>query len=450
MDKTLLYYIWFSTRLYPGNSSAKLLLERYEDIAAIYNAARTEYEAAGVPHGDAVRLADKNLEDAARYYDYCEKEHIGILTYDNPYYPGRLKAINDPPPLLYYRGRVNLLDDYPCFAMVGTRSCSERGFRTAYRTAFGAASGGAVIVNGLALGTDTACMRGALDAGGYAVGLLGCGIDRIYPAQNTELFCRLSRQGLILSEFAPFTRPDGHHFPVRNRVISGLSVAAVIFEADEGSGALITASHALSQGRKLFAVPGDVNDRLYGGPLGLIKEGAQIVTDADDILTEYSLMFPHRIHANGKTAVPPEFENAAVNDAFSAAARAAGAKAPRERRLPKPPRAPRAKKANGSPDSAPEPEQTIRQAEVKRPPEPMQTHPAPDAPSSESKAEEKDLSLLSPEERKLYAFFEKQPVQTVDELVARGLKTDDVLSSLTLLEVYGFVRILPGGRYEKL
>lgn len=98
-------------------------------------------------------------------------------------------------------------------------------------------------------------MKGALDAGGYAVGLLGCGIDRIYPSQNKELFYRLSRQGLILSEFSPFTRPEGRNFPVRNRIISGLSVAAVIFEANAGSGALITASHALNQGRRIFAVP---------------------------------------------------------------------------------------------------------------------------------------------------------------------------------------------------
>ena len=317
MDNALLYYLWLNSKLYPGSPSAKLLLESFPDIDSIFHAGSEDYRALDITKGDIARLCDKDLTDAKRYYAFCEKEHIGILTYDHPYYPGRLKAINDPPPVLYYRGKVELLDDYPCFAMVGTRSCSEHGFRTAYRIAYETASRGGVIVNGLALGSDTACMKGALDAGGYAVGLLGCGIDRVYPSQNKELFCRLSRQGLILSEFAPFTRPDGRNFPVRNRIISALSIAAVIFEANAGSGALITASHALSQGRRIFAVPGEVGDSLYSGPIGLLKGGATLVTGASDILAEYSLKFPHRIITTGTSLVPPEAEQAAVEQAFA-------------------------------------------------------------------------------------------------------------------------------------
>ena len=443
MDTSLLYYIWLSTKLYPGSVSAKLLLETLS-IDEIYHADRDEYTSLGIGHGDAERLCDKDLTDAKRYLEYCEKEHIGLLTYDNPYYPGRLKAINDPPPLFYYRGRVELLDDYPCFAMVGTRSCSEHGFRTAYRISYAAAACGGVVINGLALGSDTACMKGALDAGGYAVGLLGCGIDRIYPSQNKELFYRLSRQGLILSEFSPFTRPEGRNFPVRNRIISGLSVAAVIFEANAGSGALITASHALSQGRRIFAVPGDVGDKLYDGPLGILKDGAQMVTEAADFLTEYSLMFPHRIKVNDKVQIPQAAENAAVAEAFSVLENNAAHSG--ERHLPKPRRVKdpdSAKKARSKPMA----EKTLSE-EVKssaptaeRPPETKlsRAEAFPPVPNME----------LSAEEKRLLSFFDNAEVLTVDEIAAKGMKTDDILSSLTLLEVFGYVRSLPGGRYEK-
>ncbi len=443
MDSSLLYYIWLSSKLYPGSVSAKLLLENLPDIDAVFQAGKDEYISLGIGRGDAERLCDKNLDDAGRYYEYCEKEHIGILTYDNPYYPGRLKAINDPPPLLYYRGRVELLDDYPCFAMVGTRSCSEHGFRTAYRVAYTTAACGGVIVNGLALGSDTACMKGALDAGGYAVGLLGCGIDRIYPSQNRELFFRLSRQGLILSEFSPFTRPEGRNFPVRNRVISALSVAAVIFEANAGSGALITASHALAQGRRIFAVPGDVGDTLYDGPLALLKDGAQIVTEADDLLTEYSLMFPHRIRVNGKVHVPPETEQAAVDSAFSVLSDDRAKKPDGERHLPKPHRmkdSPEKRKKN-----VPEKQQT--DSPVTRPSEPRE--PVPDAKKPDAGFPQAGSIELSTEEKRLLSFFDHAEILTVDEIAAKGMKTDDVLSSLTLLEVYGYIRSLPGGRYEK-
>lgn len=478
MENALLYYLWLNSRLYPGSPSAKLLLENFPDSDSIFHAGSEDYKALDITKGDIARLCDKDLTDAKRYYEFCEKEHIGILTYDNPYYPGRLKAISNPPPVLYYRGKVELLDDYPCFAMVGTRSCSEHGFRTAYRIAYETASCGGVVINGLALGSDTACMKGALDAGGYAVGLLGCGIDRVYPSQNKELFCRLSRQGLILSEFAPFTRPDGRNFPVRNRVISALSIAAVIFEANAGSGALITASHALSQGRRIFAVPGEVGDDLYTGPLGLLKGGATLVTGASDILAEYSLKFPHRIITKGTPFVPPEAEQAAVEQAFSVLPPKKPVSKPQnasaydpasdpayspaydpasdsgKRQLPKPQhmKTPKHKYAYPEPKQeyakpvSPSSRPTAEALRAKAPAAATQTP----APESESTSPGLDITMLSAEEQHILSFFEKFPVLTVDEIAAKGIKTDDVLSSLTLLELFGFIQSLPGGRYERL
>lgn len=441
-DSSILYYLWLGSKLYPGSAVPKLLLEGMKDISEIYHATREQYMTFGLSPSDCARLCDKDTSEAEHYYDYCEKEHIGLLPYDAPYYPGRLKAIQNPPPILYYRGRVELIDDFPCFAMVGTRTCSEKGFRTAYRTSYAAAVGGAVVVNGLALGCDTACMRGALDAGGYAIGLLGCGIDRIYPSQNKELFFRLSRQGLILSEFPPFTRPEGRNFPVRNRVISALSVATVVFEAGLGSGALITAEHALSQGRRIFAVPGNIHDSLYEGPLGLIKDGAQIFTEAADILAEYSLMFPHRIKVNQKLTIPSDGENAAVRDAFSILEKE---KEPSKeaRTLPKPQRSRSAYSQRTKPEkeAAPPRKAPVKTAEAASTP---QEPTPPEAVDSRF-----DLSILSPDEMKIYSLFTSRSTWTVDEIAAQGIKIDDALSSLTLLEVYGLIHSLPGGRYER-
>ncbi len=447
MDENLLYYIWLSSKLYPGSHSPKILLEHYKDIKEVYKASFDDYTELGVSQPDARRLADKSLDEARQYFDYCKKDHIGLLTYDSPYYPGRLKVISNPPPLLYYRGRLEMLDDYPCFAMVGTRSCSESGFRNAYKTAYKAAYCGAVIVNGLALGIDGACMTAALDADGYAVGLLGCGIDRIYPAQNKELFLRLSRQGLILSEFSPFSRPEGKNFPVRNRVISGLSVASVIFEADAHSGAMITAEHTLEQGRKLYAMPGNVGNRLYEGPLELIKSGSEIITDADDILTEYALMFPHRISTEGFVEVPPEKVEEAVKEAFSVN-RMMTSSQKGDKTLPKP------KKASGPKEQAKKKAKTekaptaLQKSEPVKPEKDKDTALEPEF-SKASDAKLTDLSVLSASEKLILSFFDHKDAMTLDEIVAKGVKVDDALSSLTLLEVYGFLRALPGGRYEK-
>ncbi|MBQ8759505.1 MAG: DNA-processing protein DprA, partial [Clostridia bacterium] len=313
----LLYYIWLGSKLQAGSGSPKILLEYYDcDVEKIYNASEDDYLKLQLSKGDIKKLSDKDLTDAKRYYEYCAKERIGILCYDSSYYPQRLKNTENPPPMFYYKGRIEMLDDYPCFAMVGTRGCSENGCRTAYRMGYEAAYRGAVVVNGIATGIDAAVLRGALDADGYVVVFLGSGIDRIYPPENTELFRKVARRGLILSEFPPFTPADGYNFPKRNRCMSGISLATVIFEADVKSGALHTARHAINQGRPVYAVPGDINDRLYEGPLDLIKQGAIPITCADDFVLEYRELFPHRIEKSAFTAYPAEKEDEAVKEAF--------------------------------------------------------------------------------------------------------------------------------------
>lgn len=433
MDMKILYYIWLSTKLYAGSVSPKILLEHYKDIEKIFHATFDDYRELGIGKGDAKRLCDKTLDEATKYYEYCVKERIGILCYDNPYYPERLKCISDPPPMFYYKGRVEMLDDFPCFAIVGTRGCSENGYRTAYNIGYKSALRGAVPINGIAKGIDGAVLTGALDADGYAVALLGCGIDRVYPEENRELFKRLARQGLILTEFAPFTRPNSSNFPIRNRVMSGLSLGAVIIEADFKSGALRTAEHAYAQGRRIYAVPGDINNKLYEVPLDLIKKGATPITDADDFVSEYALMFPHRINMKSDATVDEQKKQQAVDLAFATYEIKQKSKDDTVRKLTKRSPANENKVRPKGPKSVQKVEQVVQAVKTEEQTPIVST----------------DLSVLSVHEKAIYSLFEKSDILTVDEIASKGIKIEDVLSSLTMLEIYGFVKSLPGGRYEK-
>ncbi len=440
-EKTLLY-IWLSSTLRPGSKAHKILLEHFGTIEKVYSAEKQDYSPLPISSGEKVALCNKNLDTANRYMEFCVKNKVGILCYEDPYFPERLKIIENPPAMFYYKGRLINFDDYPCITMVGTRSCSERGFRLAYSSSYDAASKGAVIVNGLALGIDGACIAGALDANGYAVGLLGCGIDRVYPIGNSDLFERLCASGLILSEFCPFSEPAGANFPVRNRVMSALSVATVVFEASDGSGAMITASHALQQGRRIFAVPGKPYDKSYAGPLELIKDGASIFTEADDVLTEYSMNFPHRINLANKNAVPKDKLDAYVARYFK---KDTDPDEPVNRRyLPKKPAKPAAV------EYAPV-QSTHKTAFVQKPEQKnsAQVSSVLENPSETSDVSSQvDLSVLSVTEKQIYTFLSESGCLSPDELSEKGLKIDDILSALTLLEIYGLIKAVPGGKYE--
>lgn len=436
MDIRLLYYIWLGEKLQAGSVSPKILLEYYKsDINRIYNASEEDYARLNLAKKDIEKLCDKDLTDAKRYYEYCAKNRVGLLCYDSSFYPQRLKNINNPPPLFYYKGRIEMLDDYPCFAMVGTRSCSEKGYRDAYRMGYEAAYRGAVAVNGIASGIDAAVLKGALDADGYVVAFLGNGIDKVYPASNAELFRKVERRGLILSEFPPFSKSNGFNFPVRNRCISGISLATVIFEADEGSGALHTAAHAINQGRPVYAIPGDIDDPLYSGPLDLIKSGAFPATCADDFVLEYMELFPHRIEKAPFIKYPSDKENAAFVEAFGEKANSESVPSSRIT-LPKPKRFKdkKNKEADTKASAHSDPVQTTEDFSAKN--------------HAEEKETTIDTSHLSADELMVISVMEKSEFIVPDDLVREGIKIDDALSSLTMLEIYGYVESMPGGRYR--
>jgi DNA processing protein len=252
-----------------------------------------------IPDLSRVGLADRLraedpvlLEEARRLHERArsvrmraEAGGVGVLAWDDPRFPAALLAISDLPPVLWYRGALEALRA-PAVAVVGSRAASAVAIETAARLGDDLAALGITVVSGLARGVDSAAHRGAIRSG-RTIAVLGSGVDRIYPHEHTMLAGEIAREGLVISEYPPGTPPLAFHFPMRNRLISGLSRAVVVIEANEKSGSLITAACALEQGRDVMAVPGSVLSGRNRGAHALIRDGAKIVECARDIVEEF-------------------------------------------------------------------------------------------------------------------------------------------------------------------
>jgi DNA processing protein len=228
----------------------------------------------GEPDHAMMRQIDRFLED---------DEH-GVLCISDPGYPKLLAETAEAPPVLFYRGDITKTSG-PAMCVVGSRHSSRRGMVIARELAWELSRRGFLVVSGMARGIDTVVHDGALAGGGGTCAVLGCGIDIAYPPENAPLAMEIARHGCVLSEFPPGTPPMKHHFPMRNRILSGISLGVVVVEAKLASGAMITARWAADQGREVFAVPGPVEQETCRGPHRLIKEGACLVEDVDDILS---------------------------------------------------------------------------------------------------------------------------------------------------------------------
>jgi len=247
--------------------------------------------AQGVGRGVAVAITEQREQvDVAAELERAEAAGARIITPIDAEYPGPLKEIHDPPLALYVRGTLESRDN-KAIAVVGTRRPTHYGQRCAETLAGQLARAGVSVISGLALGIDTVAHRGALKAKGRTVAVLGSALDCLYPSSNASLANEICEQGAVMSEFPFGRRPDRTTFPMRNRIVSGLSVGVLVVEADRRSGALITAKEALEQGRSVFAVPGRIDSPASRGCHVLIREGARLVTDVDDILAESEFLF---------------------------------------------------------------------------------------------------------------------------------------------------------------
>ena len=283
----LKYWIWLSTRQNVSGVQAIALLSRFGSAVAIYQAdeeALKRGSDAPVPPS----LLDKSLTGAEVILQQCYQKNIHVMTIQDAQYPARLRTIDDPPIVLYYKGIFPAIDTSPVIAMVGTRKASAYGLMQAKRLGYQVAKCGGMVVSGGAEGIDTMCLTGALSANRPVIAVLGCGVDVVYPASNRTLFEDIAFHGCLISEYPPQTPALGSHFPVRNRIISGLSLGVVVVEAALRSGSLITARLALEQNRAVYAVPGGIGSKYAEGCQKLIRDGAQPIFSFSDILSDLS------------------------------------------------------------------------------------------------------------------------------------------------------------------
>ncbi|MFN2151823.1 MAG: DNA-processing protein DprA, partial [Anaerolineales bacterium] len=277
---------WVGLNMVKGIGAVRLrsLLDAFGDAQSAWQAHPEELRAAGLPAGIVENLIKLRASVVLEtIWDQIQAQGIQVIIWNDEQYPVRLREIDQAPPVLYVRGVLDLQDEW-AVAIVGTRRITAYGRQVAERIAVKLANSGITVVSGLALGVDTVAHQATLDAGGRTLAVLGCGVDRLYPPRNRQLAERILESGALLSDYAPGTPPEASNFPPRNRIISGLSLATVVVEASEKSGALITADFAVEQGREVFAVPGSVFSPQSRGPNRLIQNGAHPLLDPQEIL----------------------------------------------------------------------------------------------------------------------------------------------------------------------
>ena len=395
---TLKYWLWLSTRKGLRSEHINRLLEHFGTPEAAYFADPGEYELLEeLPQGAGEVLLDKDLARAEAILADCDRLGVRILTCGDADYPDRLKNIFDPPAVLYVKGRLPAFDEELAISVVGSRKPSEYGRRMAARLGLELAQGGALVISGIAQGLDTEALKGALKGGGAVVSVLGCGVDVHYPWQNRHLYDDVAAAGALMSEYPPGTEPEGWHFPVRNRILSGLSLGVVAVECTLRSGTMSTVNQALDQDRDVFAVPGNADTPLSEGPNRLIQQGAKLVLSARDIFREYEGRFPRA--ARRARTLSPEAEAARLGRRPAAKKQAPPEKIPVDKR----------------------PEQAYI-----------------------------DKSALTDDQVDILLALEDRSLLAEDLIEATRLPAKRVLTALTLLQVQGYVAEHPGKRFQAL
>lgn len=288
----LLYWLWLANLPHISDREKLQLLMHFESPEACYLEQKAPEDLS--QEGQEAFL-NKDLSRAESILAKCAKGKIRILTWQDAQYPNRLKNISDPPLVLYYRGVLPDFDSEIAVGIVGTRQATAYGLSTAMALGGEIAACGGLVISGMAAGIDAMATQGALNQGSAAVGVLGCGVDIVYPTSNRKLYQTLDQQGCLISEFPPGEKPNKWNFPRRNRIISGLSCGVLVVEAPAKSGALITARQAIEQGRDVFVVPGNIGVAACEGSNALMKDGAAVVTCGWDVLEGYDHIWPGKL-----------------------------------------------------------------------------------------------------------------------------------------------------------
>ncbi len=283
-------WLWLISTQNIGAKRAIDLYDYFGSIDGVYeNDNISEYmKVKGINMDTATRMVtDKDLKKYDRIIDKMYNESINYITMDDKYYPSALMDTYDYPPVLFYKGKNLFMEDNPMISMVGTRRASNYGMNVARQFAREFSNNGLDVVSGMAIGIDTYVHKGALEGMGDTIAVLGCGVDKVYPKSNRKIYDEIIEgRGMVVSEYLPGTEPLSHHFPARNRIISGLSQGTVVVEASFKSGSLITARYANEQGREVYAVPGNITSRVCEGSNALLKDGAKLILSANDVLED--------------------------------------------------------------------------------------------------------------------------------------------------------------------
>ncbi|MCI7639066.1 MAG: DNA-processing protein DprA [Clostridiales bacterium] len=411
----LVHWIWLAHRPGFGPRTKAQLLEHFRDPEAVYYADEEALGQLGLSSDVRAALLDKNLDSSEKILEDCQKKRLNILTLQDAAYPSRLKNIPDPPLVLYYKGQLPDFDGSPVIGVVGTRKASAYGLTVAKRMGYQIGKCGGLVVSGMAYGIDGLAMSGALTAGAKTVGVLGCGADIVYPQSNRSLFRDVERYGCILSEFAPGQNAAKWTFPMRNRIISGLSCGVLVVEAPEKSGALITARLALEQGRDVFAVPGNIDMPTCAGSNELLRDGAIMVSSGWDVLSEYQSLFPDKIHREDAPCLQRAYPQELAGQE--------GEKMP-----------PRVAQTPRIPEETTHLKKNLEKKSIDK--EPVEAYSDVNV----------DLSRLSEDEQRIVLCL-KNGQRLVDDVIAEtGMTTGKLLGALTMLELKGVIRRLPGKR----
>lgn len=480
MEDTRIYYLWLALAFGPASKLAVKLLDAVGSPETIFTEKLKKLEPSDSLSGKEIERAKaaiktRTLDDAEQMLEKCADMGIDILTPESPAYPDALRYLPDRPLTLYLRGRMPDCNFNMTTTVVGTRKMTEYGRNMAYSLGVGLTYGGSIVVSGMALGSDSMALVGALDTGGQVIAVLGSGVDVIYPREHRDIYHKIVESGAVISEYPPGTPPIGSHFPVRNRIMSGIADATVVVEADSHSGSLITAAHALDQGKKVFAVPGKIGDPGAEGTNALIRDGALAVLTAEDILAEFEFIYPHsvsvqRAHAMlrnrdmdemSRTAMARTRINARNADGSAASANYYGSGSYGGRRSDQafrqetPPTVQNETKAEAKPPkpvtgSKPinvvksffglEKEKNLRKTEKQ-------------SVNSDEKivpAKKIELDMLDETEIKVYNKMKPSVPTLPDELVDADTPVGVVLSALTMLEMAGAVESGGGGYFMRV
>lgn len=438
-------WIWLANKCGIGSLEVSGLIEKFETIANIYASSYDDYVYAGVSERLAEDMCDKSLEAAYMIIKYCQSKGVSVLCYDDEDYPSSLRSLKNPPAVLYCMGKLPDMNKELCISIVGTRKMSEYGMRAAYKIAYEVAAAGAVVVSGMALGIDAVAASAAIAAGGRTVAVFGCGIDVVYPKEHTKLRDAIIANGAVITEYPPSTEPHGAHYPVRNRIISGLAQGVAVIDADMGSGALITAKKAIVQGKDLYAVPCNIDSENSAGTNSLIRDGASAILCGDDIISNYSYLFRDRLNIQKMRAAEKrsEFDPSVL---LRMGVKARGRKPAFEGKSSMIERLEKENAETAIRNAAPQ--KTKKNESANSPVQKTVEEPCAISRAQNGGDESRAaLESLSEKQRKI---FEEMPLDqaiTVDYLTKTGYKLGEVISALTMLEIKGLVSSLPGALY---